>query len=63
MKKTCDTCKHSVDLGIVIDNKKSYACKEVFYQKTKYDNLKEMTLTAFIPVISESDTCKKYDKK
>lgn len=61
MNKTCLNCKNSVDLGVDMDGKKVMACKEAFYYKTKYDNSKKLKLTSFIPVLSEDDSCLKFE--
>lgn len=63
MKGNCIGCKHSVNLGIITDDKSLFGCKEVFYFKTKYDSSKRLKLTSFIPVVSEDDSCLKFEER
>lgn len=62
MAKNCSNCKHALDLNNIVDYKKTYACKEAFYYKTKYDNLKSLKLTCFIPVVDQDTVCSKFEK-
>ena len=61
--KVCKNCKNAVDLKSKNDEVKLYACKEAFYKKTKYDSLKKMNLNSFIPVVSENETCFRFEEK
>lgn len=62
MKKICGNCKHSLDLDIPGD-RKVFGCRESFYKKTKFDSVKKITMTSFIPVMREDDTCLKFQEK
>ena len=62
MTKTCANCKHSVDVGRVINDKKLYVCFESLYQKIKYDSFKDIQLNTFVPVVNEEDKCSRYEK-
>ena len=63
MVRKCKNCRHSVSLDLIVNDKSVFVCKEVFYQKTKYDSLKKLKLTSFAPVVSEDDLCSRFGGK